>query len=244
MRKAKNIKRHPVLVAVLKDWRDLGLLLHAHWYRIPAARLPKRAFTHIAFYQPAAFGTVGKGINFYARVKGKETQKRTELLPDEPKHPRANDSYVKFTFAKIVPLKHPIKNVIPRRVSFGFTDLRSLHRANDILELYHVPKTEQLVAEALAERGVETKAEVTVVDPTSKKRVRLDLAVECTYGKIAIECDNDKAHKGKLQQKRDRAKDALLKHLGWVVFRLSESEIDNNLKVLVDRIEKEVASLM
>ena len=158
-------------------------------------------------------------------------------MPDESKHPRAGDVYVKFTFAKILSLKHPVKNVIPRRVSFGFTDLQSLRRAKDILELYHVPKTEQLVADALRALGIETTAEVTVVDPKSKLRVRIDLVIECKKGKIAIECDNDKAHKSKIQKKRDRAKDNLLKHLGWDVMRFSEEEILSNLNSIVDKVE-------
>ncbi len=243
MKKQGKARRHAVLVAVLKDWRDLGLLLHEHWYRIPIAHLPKRAFTHIAFYQPLAFGHVGKGINFYARVQEKEVRKRIELLPDEPKHPRAEEGYMRFTFAKVLSLKHPIKNIIPRRVSFGFTDLRSLRRAKDILELYHVPKTEQLVAEALAERGITTKSELTVVDPKSKKRVRLDLAIVCALGKIAIECDNDKAHKSKVQQKRDQAKDLLLERLGWQVIRLKEREILDAKEANFARIQQAVQLL-
>ena len=232
-----------MLVAVIKDWRDLSLLLHEHWYRIPVAHLPKRAFTHIAFYQPAAFGQAGKGINFYARVHEREVRTRLELLPDESNHPRADDSYSKFSFKKIIALKRPIKNVIPRRVSFGFTDLASLKRARDILELYHVPKTEQLMAEALAERGIKTKSELTVVDPKSKRRVRLDLVVECVDGRIAIECDNKKAHMGKAQQERDRVKDALLKRLGWEVVRLKEREVLDEEEVCVVRIQELVQSL-
>ncbi len=243
MRKEPKKKRHAVLVAVLKDWRDLGLLLHEHWYRIPIAHLPKRAFTHIAFYQPLAFGQAGKGINFYARVLDKKVQKRNVLLPDEPKHARADESYAKFTFTKIIPLKHPIKNVIPRRVSFGFTDLCSLRRAKDILELYHVPKTEQLVAEALANLGIEAKHEFTVVDLVSKKRVRIDLAIECAHGKIAIECDNNKAHKSKVQQKRDRAKDAMLGNLGWRVVRIREGVILSGIDYWMSDIQSAVKLL-
>ena len=105
MKKQRKERQRTVLVAVLKDWRDLGLLLHEHWYRIPIAHLPRRAFTHIAFYQPLAFGQAGKGINFYARVLEKEMHKRIELLPDESNHPRTEANYVKLNFTKIVALK-------------------------------------------------------------------------------------------------------------------------------------------
>ena len=45
-----------VLVGVLKSKDDLKILLEEKWYRIPIAFLPKRRFTHIAFYQPLEFG--------------------------------------------------------------------------------------------------------------------------------------------------------------------------------------------
>lgn len=112
-----------VLVGVLKSKKDLRLLLREHWYRIPVAFLPRRAFTHIAFYQPAIFGKQGKRIIYFARVIGKEKFTRAALLPSEPNHPRASDEYVKFSFSSVQKLSQPVKNIIPRRVSFGFTTL-------------------------------------------------------------------------------------------------------------------------
>ncbi|MBI5138640.1 MAG: DUF559 domain-containing protein [Candidatus Vogelbacteria bacterium] len=243
MGKPDSNSRKNVLVAVLKDERDFNLLFCEYWYRIPQIYLPKRKFTHIAFYQPAIFGKDGKCVRFYGRIADKEMRTRLELLPNEPNHPRANDSYCKFTFEKIVELRHSVRNIIPRRVSFGFTDIASLRRANDILELYHVPKTEQIVADTLKSRGIPVRTELTVIDPKSKRRVRVDLAIECTNGDIAIECDNDKAHKGKLQQKRDGAKDMLLDQLGWHVMRLKEHDILNGLESVITQIQTKVHSL-
>ena len=51
-----------VLVGVLKNKRDLGILLQKHWYRIPVRYLPKKKFDYIAFYQPLVFGRRGKRI--------------------------------------------------------------------------------------------------------------------------------------------------------------------------------------
>ncbi len=70
-----------VLVAVLKTPRDLRLLLREKRYRIPLAFLPKRRFTHIAFYEPqTTFGKRGKRIAYYAKVTGREARER--LLRD------------------------------------------------------------------------------------------------------------------------------------------------------------------
>ena len=61
-------KNKIVLVGVLKNKRDLGILLEKHWYRIPVFFLPKKKFDYLAFYQPEGFGRRGKRIEYYARV--------------------------------------------------------------------------------------------------------------------------------------------------------------------------------
>jgi len=210
-------------VAVLKTPRDLQILLEEGWYRIPLVYAPKRRFTHLAFYQPAAFGPRGKRIERYARVRAIETAPRRELLPSEPRHERAGDIYLKCFVGRVQTLARPICNIIPRRVSFGFTDLATLRAAGDILELYHVPRTEQILAEALALAGIQTIPEHTVTH--KGRRVRIDLAIIEGDRKMAIECDNRKAHAPKVQQARDRRKDAFLRRLGWRVLRFHEEEI-------------------
>lgn len=224
-----------VLVGVIPTQRDLKILLREHWYRIPLVHLPTRPFVYLAFYQPAALQQRGKRIEYYARVLKKEVVPRIALLPREKKHPRAGELYAKFTVATPRKLARPIRNVIPRRVTFGFTDLASLTNARDILELYHVPKTEQIVAAELVRRGIETMKEYTV--SCGAKRVRLDLAIITEQKKIAIECDNQKAHASKTQKEKDKAKDDFLKKLGWCVIRLSESDV-------LDRLNRSVTHIL
>jgi very-short-patch-repair endonuclease len=220
-----SIKRS-VLVAVLKNSRDLRLLLAKHWYRIPVEYLPKKKFEYIAFYQPAGFGGGGKRICYYARVTDSERARRVELLPEEADHPRAGDTYQKFSFQRIETLPQPIRNVIPRRISFGFTDLKTLLSARDMLELYGVQKTEQIVAAELRRLDIKFKTEhVLTLDG---KRYRIDITIFCKKGNIAIECDNRKAHSGKTQKAKDRSKDAALRRHGWQVIRLTESEVVEN----------------
>ena len=212
-----------VLVAVLKDRRDRNLLLKERWYRIPLAHLPKRHFQYIAFYQPLGLGTHGKKIEYYSRrVKAIKT-KRVELLPNELDHPRAQDDYLKYEFEKIEKLKRPVRNVIPRRISFGFTSLHKLLTAGDILQLYGVTPAEQIIQKRLAKLGIQTKPQLSVV--IKKCRFRIDLAVISLNNKIAVECDNAKAHAGKLVLTRDKIKDRYLRRAGWKVIRLSEKAI-------------------
>lgn len=237
-RKATVAKEKTVLVGVLKSKNDLHILLREHWYRIPAAFMPKRQFKYAAFYQPTIFGRNGKRIAYYASVAKKEIIKRINLLPKEINHPRANDDYIKITFRKIKKLHRPIKNIIPRRVSFGFTTLKKLLSAKDILELYGVPKTEQIMEKRLNRLGIKFLAEHSI--SKEGRRYRIDIAVFCRSGQIAIECDNSKAHSGKAQTAKDKAKDAFLKRHGWRVIRLTEKNIIERPDYCARMIEKTV----
>lgn len=248
--KSGKLGRKAVLVAVLKLKSDLDILLKEKWYRIPLAFLPKRRFSYVALYQPAGFGGSGKRIEYYGRVSKREVKKRIELLPSEGTHPRAHDDYLKVSFSKIEKLEKPIRNVIPRRVSFGFTTLKKLRSARDVLELYGVPATEQMIERGLARRGIEVVSEYTVVSDrpprssgAARKRYRIDLVIFCKHGAVAIECDNLKAHSSKAQQAKDTAKDKLLKSLGFYVIRLGEKEIIDNLEYCLRGIQKKVKSL-
>ncbi|MSU56320.1 MAG: DUF559 domain-containing protein [Candidatus Taylorbacteria bacterium] len=262
-----------VLVGVLRSREDLKILLEEKWYRIPVAFVPKKKFTHIAFYEPlTGFGKRGKRIAYYARISKREVKKRIELLPGESAHPRAEQDYVKFSFRKVEKLSKPIRNVIPRRVSFGFTDLKILRSARDILQLYHVAPTEQIIERELHRLGVPVTPQYRlslnspfvkgstasswggISSPSFKegdkrgssenlKHYRLDLAVFCKDGNLAIECDNRKAHSSKIQKLKDKQKDLALKTLGWRVIRLTEADILGDLDVCISRIYKGVTLL-
>jgi len=225
-----------VLVGVLKSKTDLDILLKEHWYRIPAARLPARKFKYAAFYQPAAFGARGKRIEYYARVSGKNIRKRRELFPKEKNHPRAKNDYLKVEFKKVIKLPRPVKNIIPRRVSFGFTSLKALLSARNILSLYGVPPTEQIVKKRLDRIGINSERELTV--SKNGRKYRIDIAIISKNIRIAIECDNDKAHKGKARKIKDRAKDLFLRRQGWRVIRLKERDIIERLDNCVKLIKK------
>src|SRR3989338_7638305 len=240
MRKSQESsgQKRNVLVCVLKDKRDLRILLQERWYRIPVAYLPRRKFTHLAFYQPIEFGRFGKRIQYYARVLKGGIVKRIDLLPKEKNHPRAYEDYVRIEVAWVKKLAHPIKNIIPRRVSFGFTSLRSLLKAGDILELYGIPPTEQIIERGLQRLGIKTEKEFNI--SKDGKRYRLDLAVFCRKGRIAIECDNLKAHSDGVQIAKDKMKDKFLRRQGWHVIRLKEPDIIEKLNYCLGLVQKAV----
>ena len=251
--------RKTILVSVLKSPRDLRTLLQEKWYRIPRAFLPKQKFTHVAFYQPqTTFGKRGKRIQYYARVAKREVKRRVELLPNERAHPRADDDYLKCSFRKIEKLAKPIRNIIPRRVSFGLTSLKALRSARDILQLYGVPPTEQIIERGLRRLNIPFTSQhhLSSSPPQLRRGVRrsgrgggvlksyrLDFAIFCKKGNIAIECDNRKAHFSSRQKLKDRRKDAALHRLGWRVIRLTEMDIVEHLNQCMSRVQELVSSL-
>lgn len=236
-----NSHEHNVLVGVLKSPWDLRFLLEEKWYRIPLAFTPKRPFAYLAFYQPTSFGTDGKQIRYFAKITGRTNARRVELLPNEASHPRANDLYARFSFSEIDELANPIRNIIPRRVTFGFTTLNQLQTATNLLELYGVPATEQIVAQGLEQMGIPVTSEYPI--GYSAGRFRIDLAVACRNGWLAIECDNLKAHRLPAQQRKDQHKDEILGYHGWRVVRLTERDILDNYSRTMARLRVAIASL-
>jgi len=232
----KNKSEKIVLVGVLKNRRDLNILLDENWYRIPVTHAPVQKFNYLAFYQPAIFGRQGKRICYYARVLRHQIKKRTELLPIEKSHPRAENYYLQIFVDKIKKLSKPIRNIIPRRVYFGFTTLDRLLKSKDILQLYNIAPTEQIIEDGLEKIEIKTNAQHYV--SCDKKKYRLDLAVFCKKGKIAIECDNRKAHSGLRQIEKDKIKNKVLESHGWTVIRLSEKEILSDLNNCISKIKK------
>jgi very-short-patch-repair endonuclease len=213
-----------VLVGVLKDRRDLKILLRRRWYRIPVAHAPARRFSYLAFYQPASFGRRGKCIAHLAPVLGRMIAKRRDLLPDEPDHPRADERYWCVRVGKPLKLPEPVRNLAPRRVNFAFTTLRRLFEAHDILDVYGVPPIERMLQSELERARVPALPEFTV-SCGKRRRFRLDFAVFCARGPLAVECDGTEYHSHPAQRRKDRARDQRLRKAGWTVLRLKEERI-------------------
>ena len=96
-----------VLVAILKDKRDLEIARVLGWYRIPLKTAPKTvAVDWLAFYQTAKFADEKWAINFVAPVLGHELATRAELLRTQPDHPRADEQYYKVQIGPLERLSY------------------------------------------------------------------------------------------------------------------------------------------
>jgi len=130
---------HPddlVLIAVMKDPRDLEIARVLGWYRIPVQTAPKTLRVDwIAFYLPRIFGDEKWSIRYLAPVKGYELVKRRELLQDESDHLRANEPYFKIQLGPLVQLSRPIPSRRWRRFTFLYTTGDRLLTAREIKDL-------------------------------------------------------------------------------------------------------------
>ncbi len=239
-REKRNENKQIVLIGVLKSKRDRDILFRERWYRIPVAYAPKRQFQYLAFYQPLSFGKEGKKIQYFAKVIDYKTIKqRKELLPREWSHPHAEHHYFQVKIGKIQKLPHTIHNVqAARRITFAFTTLDHLLKSQNILQLYNVPPIEEIVCGALKARGIKAFSQYYI--SINKKRFCLDFAIPCRDGRIAIECDNKKAHATSIQKRKDKIKDKFLKKGGWKIIRLREVDILNNLDKCIYKIQRAI----
>ena len=222
------------LIGVIKDRRDLALLLRRRTYRIPVSHTPRRRFSHLAFYQPASFGRAGKGIRYIAPVVGRVKARRRDILPGEPGHPRAGEYYWCYRVGKPVRLPQPVRNLSVRRVTFAYAPLRRLFELHDVLEVFGVPPIERMMADEFRRAGIPALPEFTV--SAGGRRYRLDFAVFCARGQLAVECDGEEFHGTPGQRARDRGKDAHLKRLGWTVIRLPESLVVGSPRACLGRV--------
>lgn len=127
----------PVLVCVVTRPADLERVRIERWYRIPVGRVRvSLAAGYLAFYQTAAFGAERWAVRYVAAVRAVDLAYRYELIPDEPRHPRAALRYYRFSLGPLLRLPMAIPSRRLRRVTFIPTTFGQLLTANDIVDLW------------------------------------------------------------------------------------------------------------
>jgi len=132
-----------ILVAVMKDPRDLEIARVLGWYRIPVQTSPKTVRVDwIAFFLTSAFGELRWSVRYIAKVLGHELLTRGELLREESDHPRADEPYFKILLGPLLELPGPIPAEKWRRFTFLYTTGERLTQANDVRDL-RVPQSDE-----------------------------------------------------------------------------------------------------
>jgi hypothetical protein len=143
-----------ILVAVMKEQRDLEIARLLGWYRIPLRFAPKVvAVDYLAFYQTGAFGEEKWRIQYLTPVRGHELLTRGELLKDEPEHPRAKEEYYKIQIGPLINLPKPILAKKWRRITFLYTTGEYLLNADTVNDLVVHTEERRVLWQALRERA-------------------------------------------------------------------------------------------
>ena len=171
-----------VLVAILKDKRDLEIARVLGWYRIPLKSAPKTvAVDYLAFYQTAKFGDDKWAINYVAPVRGHELTTRAQLLRTQPNHPRADEPYYKIQIGPLERLERSIPSRAWRRITFLYTTGEYLLRAEELNDLIVQSAERDRLWKALRERGLQAERQYE-----RERGGEIDLAVLCALGNLGI----------------------------------------------------------
>lgn len=142
-----------ILVAILKDPRDLEIIRLLGWYRIPLRSAPKViAVDYIAFYQTGTFGKDKWRINYVAPVNGYELTTRAELFHDQIDHIHAHHEYYKIQLGPLITLVEPILAGKWKRLTFLYTTGEYLIKAKTLNDLVVKFEERRLLWNALSER--------------------------------------------------------------------------------------------
>lgn len=175
-----------VLVAVMNNLEDWRRVQDEHWYRIPVKHAPE-AMPHIdwiAFYFTKAFGEDKWAIHYYARVQGHELLTRTDLIPSEPDHKRANNWYYKL---ELGPLQHKIPPIVShnwRRITFIVTTGDRFEAAEEISDLFEDKSPAGRLYVKLKEMGIPVEREWLIGE--GEVTYVVDLAVSVKDGWLPI----------------------------------------------------------
>ncbi len=217
-----------VLVAILKDKRDLEIARLLGWYRIPLKTAPKTvAVDYLAFYQTAKFGAEKWAIHSVAPVRGHELTTRAELLRTQPNHPRAAEQYYKVQLGPLERLENPVPSRSWRRLTFLYTTGEKLLAATEINDLIVQSPERERLWQALRERGLAAERQYQRAGGGE-----IDLALLCALGQLGI------AFGEPTELKPPAAQDS-----GWQYLAVSPADVAQGLPNVVDRIAAEVQRL-
>ncbi len=148
-----------VMVALIPSPRDLDIARLLGWYRIPLKTAPKIiAVDHLAFYQPSAFP---KGdqmlIRWLAPIRGHELTIRSEIIQNQPDHPRAREEYFKLQLGPLIELIEPIPAKGWKRITFFYTTGERVKLAQSINDLPVHDEERPILWQALRERALKSE---------------------------------------------------------------------------------------
>ena len=128
-----------------------------------------------------------------------------------------------------------LKNTGIKEITGDLIADESFFDSKEISEVFGTPALEEIICQELERFKIPFKQEYCIYK-NRKILYRLDIAIFCSNGKIAVECDSEKWHFLRKQKIKDRKRDKYLKKMGWKVLRFTGNEITSNPAKCVEKI--------
>lgn len=177
-----------VLVCVMNTPADFEIARDRGWYRIPTRHAPPATTDAavLAFYFTAAFRDEKWAIHWYAEVRGYELARRRDLLPEQPDHPHAEDTYYQLQLGPLLRREPPIPSLRWRRITFLETTWDRFNAAEEINDLYMSGADGLYVT--LKESGFFPEREYLIRE--EECTYTADVAIPCRDGIVAVILDD------------------------------------------------------
>jgi very-short-patch-repair endonuclease len=221
--------RGEVLVAIMNNKRDFGILQEHLWYRIPVDKAPRRwPPKWLAFYQIKVFGEERWSVRYYGLVRDIRVRKRKDLFPNELPNPKSDKEYYQLRLHSLDQLPHPLHSEDGgHRIVFVPTTESKFFRARDINDIFDDSPLEERAWAELKSLPIRAERQWNVVLPDGW--YRLDFAIFCASGKIDVETDGVHYHTDPERWAKDRRRDRKLQLDGWKVMRFTGQEVRESL---------------
>ncbi len=235
--------RRDALVAVVTNDIDLERFRTQGWYRIPERALGRslsvgaiRETNALALYQTSSItdGLPG-AVELCANVRALSICTRCDLIPDEPDHPAAEETYHVLHVEDIHPLERPILSRRPRRVTFIRTTRERLFRAVDINDLFTGPPGDEKLWRELRELDAERK----YLMKSDGMVMEVDFALFSGRGALGIVIDREGA-RGESSRLREGSGVDSEGEGAWGILRFSRNMVDADLAGCMQEIMESI----
>jgi very-short-patch-repair endonuclease len=224
MAKKKDTNSGELLVALLKEVSDFGVLKEQGWYRIPVHTAPRRwPPKWLSFYQPSAFGSDAFKIRYYGEVDDIRIVVRKELFPNEFPSELSDRQYYRIGLKGLEERPEPIPSLRHRRLLFVSTTWEKFLMAVQINDLFDESPIEDMLWAEFKRLKIDAERQWGL--QSCGNYYQLDFALFCHQGQIDVETDGDTWHAQRERIPLDNQRDNDIQSAGWHVLRFNGGQI-------------------
>jgi hypothetical protein len=228
-----------MLVGMMPRVADLSVARDRGWYRIPQNMVREwTSPSHVAFYFGSAFGSEAGQIRYYAEAWHADIVKRIEMFPSQPRHPRAQENYLRVHLGEVLKRHTPILSRRRRRLVLLPTTWERFVVATDLNELVGGDADEDAFYGSMDAEGLRPERAYHVRGANAYQLT--DYALFCRNGNIGIDVEGSTVSRNAFLQRRPNEDAPPIR--SWESIRLSRFDIarrrDDTIRELRTEVER------